>query len=65
MMTARPVRREDPGSMIWKDVDLLAQPQVICCGREPQADKHAGKSATHTTSLFAGNLSQTSPETEA
>jgi hypothetical protein len=51
-MTARPVGREDLGSMIWKDADLLAQPQVMCCNREPQADKHAGKSAIYTASLF-------------
>jgi hypothetical protein len=25
--------REDLESMIWKAVDLLAQPQVRCCGR--------------------------------
>jgi hypothetical protein len=38
--------------MIWKDVDLLAQPQVMCCNREPQADKHTSKSAIYTAPLF-------------
>ena len=46
-----PARRpasEDLESMIWKDADLLAQPQVMCYDREPQADKLEGKSAACT-----------------
>lgn len=32
-------RRRRSGVMIWKDADPLAQPQVMCRDREPQADK--------------------------
>lgn len=38
--------------MIWKDEDLLAQPQVMCRNQEPQDNKQAGKSAIYTANLF-------------
>lgn len=38
-------RRRRSRAMIWKDADLLAQPQVMCYVREPKADKHECKSA--------------------
>ena len=49
MPPPRPAR-EDLELTIWKTVDLLAQPQVMCCDREPQADKYAFKSAVCTRS---------------